>query len=127
MDVSFFSGLFGPVMLVAGASVLINQKTCHKVIADFTKSPALMLLGGVFSLLIGIWIVREVNVWEVSEVGLITLIGWASIVKGVVMLLAPDTVIKMATSCSKNSGTMTVAHGLVTAAGAYLTYLAYLV
>ncbi len=127
MDVTFFSGLFGPVMLAAGIGLLINQKSVPKIIADFTKSPALMMLGGAFSILIGVWIVREVNVWELNEAGLITLIGWASVVKGVLLLFVPSFVVETATSCSKSGGLMATAHGLITIAGAWLTYLAYFV
>jgi len=82
--------IYGPVALVAGLGMLINKKTYSKVLVDFAKSPGLAYYGGAMALVAGIVIVKFHNIWELNLAGFVSFLGWAAIVKGILLILAPE-------------------------------------
>ena len=59
----FIARLIGPVMIVAGLSVLLNRQSFHSMAEEFLASRALMFLGGMMVMLGGLAIVLTHNVW----------------------------------------------------------------
>jgi hypothetical protein len=119
-----FAKLIGPIYLVVGAGLLLNQGYFRRVVQDIAASPALFYLTGVIALIVGGLIVSLHNTWQGWPI-VITLLGWAAIAKGVVRTLAPawaaDFVGKV--TASRNA---TTAMGLAALAlGAYLTAMGF--
>ena len=88
----FLAKLIGPVMLVLGAALLINARDFRAVMDDFIANPTFAFLTGLMALPAGLAIVLTHNVWTVDWRLLITLIGWLTIIKGAIRLLAPQQV-----------------------------------
>ena len=51
----------------------------------------------------GMLILNVNNVWEQSYVGLLTLLGWSAVIKGVVLLVSPDSLKGMSDWTLKNN------------------------
>jgi len=89
MELSLFLarawGLFTFLLCVG---LLINKKS---FIALFKKMQYDIgtILAGTFALTLGVMQVVVFNDWSVSWRGLITLFGWVSLIKGVLILFAP--------------------------------------
>jgi membrane-bound ClpP family serine protease len=60
-----------------------------KELPKLIDNSGFMLLGGMFSLIIGFFIIEYHTIWEQNWKGLITLIGWAALIKGVMLLAFP--------------------------------------
>ena len=90
----FLARLIGPVMLVVGLAVLINQREFRDLAQDFIASRALLFLSGLLIMPAGIAIVLTHNVWTADWRVLITLFGWLNTIGGAVRLAAPDTVMR---------------------------------
>jgi hypothetical protein len=60
------------------------------MLSNFAESPAVLYLGGAMALSAGMVIVTFHNIWSGGWVVLLTIIGWLAIVKGCLILIAPD-------------------------------------
>ncbi len=76
-------------------------------------------------MILGLIIVVNHNIWEFSAAGLITLIGWGSLIKGAIFLIIPNFLFKISKSVLSCGMTMKVAITIWLVAGIYLSYFAY--
>ncbi len=80
---------WGIVLVTAGSGLLINKKLLPEILRD-KEQKEFMLLTGFIALLIGAIHVASYNYFELSIRGLITLFGWAALIKGAVRLAVPE-------------------------------------
>jgi hypothetical protein len=85
-----------------------------------------VLVSGIAALVIGLLIVMNHNVWQGSVAIIVTLVGWLSIGKGLLLVILPRTVDKIGDWMAAKDGWFTFAAVLYTTLGAYVTYAAYL-
>src|SRR5260370_7400939 len=71
----FIARLIGPVMLVIGLAVFANQRAFRDMSEEFMASRALMFLGGLLVMPVGLAIVLTHNIWTTDWGMLITLFG----------------------------------------------------
>jgi len=93
---------FALIYFTYGLGLLLNKKFYQKMIIEYLKSGAGLILGGLLALIIGLSLVIYHNIWETSWVLIITLFGWAALIKGVIILLFPEEVSKLALKWYKN-------------------------
>jgi len=98
----FLAQILGVVYVVVGLGIFLEKKHYQAVVNDFIKSPGLMYYDGVLVLLFGFLITSFHNFWGQNWQVIITVIGWLSLVKGVVMLVMPGYTIAMAKKWSKH-------------------------
>ena len=75
--------------LSAGVAVLSGKLSFSRIAEDFEKSPALTFISGFVTLIIGMLLVEYHNIWMRNWIVLITLVGWLSLVKGVMLIAYP--------------------------------------
>ena len=75
--------------LSAGVAALSGKITFAKIVDDFEKSPALTFITGLLSLTLGMLLVEYHNIWVKDWPVLITIIGWAAVVKGIMFIAYP--------------------------------------
>lgn len=121
MNITFLLQLFGPLFIAIGIGFIFSRNFYAKILDDFAGNSALVYITGIFTFLFGGFIVANANVWELSAVGLLTLLGWSALIKGVLLLAAPAHFLRVATSIYKNKSAFTFAGVLVLAIGFYLT------
>ena len=76
--------------LSAGIAALSGKMDYKKIVDSFNASPALTYVTGLFALIIGMILVENHNIWVKDWPVLITIIGWASTIKGVMLIAFPD-------------------------------------
>ena len=123
----FFARLLGPYLIIIAIGILLNLKTYQKVMEDFVKNSALIYLGGVFALLFGLLVVLFHNVWIAHWIVIITIFGWLGILKGVWLIVLPNTVAKMTESCMKHTAPLVIHLTIILALGIFLTAMGYFV
>lgn len=84
-----------------------------------------MFLGGMMALIIGFLIATYHNVWEMRWEVIITLLGWGSLVKGLMLLLAPQDMMKIMKIFLKIKHILTVGGIFVIVLGCVLGYFGF--
>lgn len=91
----FLAQLLCWILLVLGVSMLAAPAWYDAITKDILKSPSMIHMGSFLSLAMGVAIVLVHNVWEWSFALIITLFGWANIVKAIVPLWFPNWTVVM--------------------------------
>jgi uncharacterized protein YjeT (DUF2065 family) len=120
MIISFFlAKLLGIYFLLIAAIWLVRREQFEKLGGDMVASDSLLGLSGIISLIFGIIIVLLHPVWVWGWPVIITLIGYISILQGILRIGFPSTVQKMVPRMMKIHW---IPWGIVTVLGLFLTY-----
>ena len=104
----FIARIFGLCYLILGAGLLFNRKVFQRVMEDFCKNAALVFFTGMFTLAIGVVIILTHNVWVANWTVIITIIGWLAFIKGIWMIVFPDTMSRFIQAYQKNKNLLTI-------------------
>lgn len=77
-----FAKVLGLYMLIAGIAVVTRRRDLMMAVAAFVDDKSARLVIGLFTLLIGLFIVNLHNEWSTLPAGLVSLFGWIAVVKG---------------------------------------------
>ena len=86
---NFIAQIIGLLFSIDAVGVLINTVIYRRMVEEFTESPALRYLGGILALFFGLFILNFNNAWTADWTVIITIIGWLSVVKGVLLIVFP--------------------------------------
>jgi len=91
MELSLFlAKLFDLYLLTVAVLWVVRGEAISKVLEEFFASRPMLFLSGLLALAVGIAIVIGHSVWELNWRGLITLIGYLSIAKGIARIGYPE-------------------------------------
>ena len=76
--------------IAAGIAAVRGKISFAKLVEDFERSPALTFVSGFLTLVIGMLLVHYHNRWEYDWTVLVTVIGWMSLFKGVMLIVFPQ-------------------------------------
>lgn len=97
------SRAYGVVILTIALAALLNPARLGAALGDFKRSPGLTLLGGIFALILGVMLIMLHSLWVDVPAILISLLNWAVLIKGVVLIGAPDAILKLASTTSAST------------------------
>lgn len=93
----FLARAIGLFCLVFAASMIFRKKVVVEVIKELRKDRALLYIIGNISLILGLLIVLVHNIWNDGLLALVvTVIGWALVLRGVVAMFVQDKTVKKA-------------------------------
>lgn len=119
--------VIGPVYLLLALSILLYSKSWQKLLEKWENEHLAMFAIEFMYFILGVLSVNLYNVWKWDVWLLVTLTGWALIVKSVFYFLLPGSAIK-AVLAQKKKREVLVFGGIVgLVLGAVLTYYSYLV
>ena len=121
----FIARILGPCCLVVAAGIMFNRKFYQRVMEDYSKNAALVLFGGMMALIIGIVVVLVHNVWIPRWPVIITIYGWAAVVKGIWLLVFPNTVSRVMQAYQRNEMLLAAHSILVFVLGIVLSIFGY--
>ena len=124
MELSIFlAKAWGLFIVVQYLGVLMNIKQ-QKMILSKIENNLTLQMSGVIALGIGIAQVLGHNIWVFNWIGLITLLGWISFIKGLMILIVPGYMVKSGKKFSEgNWHTLTMV--IVFILGIYLLYAGF--
>ena len=126
MDNSILLAKFiGPYIMVIAIGLLFNLKVYQKIIEDFFKNVALIYVTGLITFVAGLAIVILHNLWVLDWRIIITLLGWNVFIKGIWLIVSPDTSAKIAASFAKNNKLVIVSWIIMLVVGIFLTTKGY--
>jgi hypothetical protein len=82
--------MLGIFFVVIGVVMVANGKRVAAVIEETAQNKSILFTWGIFALLIGAVIVVLNNAWTSGVQLLVTILGWAALIKGMFMLFFPD-------------------------------------
>lgn len=121
-----FARVMGPMMVIMGASLLLNGKVFRTMAKEFLNGQALIYIAGFITLLLGLIVVAFHNVWVAGWPVIITLLGWVMVAAGIARMNFADRLKTIGSRMLSNNQLMTGAAILYVALGAVLTYFGYL-
>ena len=120
----FIARLMGPILIISSLSAL-NRDFYLNLIKDIKNNAALLFIAGIMALTLGLTLVNVHNIWVYDWPVIITIFGWLSIIAGVIRILLPTLVFKIADIFTQNHSIIMVIMTLNFALGAYLTAVGY--
>ena len=95
MELSLFlAKLLGVYLLIIAADMLFRKSELEKAVKDFASSKGLLLLSGSSSLFVGLAIIFAHPVYARNWEGLVTLLGYLLVVRGIMRFAFPSLVQK---------------------------------
>ncbi len=85
----FIAKIFAIVYLFIGLGMLMSSKYYKDMLMGMVKDTSMLYFGGIMATLAGFLIINAHNVWTGWPI-LISVIGWAALLKGFMLLVFPE-------------------------------------
>jgi hypothetical protein len=121
----FIARLVGPLFVAIGLGILLNRMFYADAVAEGVRSPVLIYLSGVASLLAGLAILNLHRAWSADWRAIITILGWVLLISGVIRIALPWVTTSIATTLYSAPAAMAVVAVIVLVVGAYLSFEGY--
>lgn len=118
--------LFGFYMLIVGLALSLRPANMTVMLQDYMKNKGLILVTGMFTLMLGIFLVLAHNDWTFGLTFFVTLFAWTTLLKGITLITFPDIQLSMADKLMKNEHFMRLWAGIAALFGAAFLWFAYM-
>ena len=120
------AALLGPTLVATAVTVLANLDAMPTLIEGMAQSPMLVVLAGYAAFVPGLAIVYFHNRWSGGWPVVVTVMGWLSLVIGLVRMIFPMQIAAMASKLAPAPGGALIAIGVVfLLIGGFLSFKAY--
>jgi len=124
MDLSIFlARLLGLYFLIVAIELILRRHEFEGAVKDFASSKGLLVFSGSISLILGLAVVIGHPVYEMGFHGLITLLGYLMILRGIWRMAFPSRIQKKLVTCFQQGYKLIFLILLVL--GVYLTYAGF--
>jgi uncharacterized protein YjeT (DUF2065 family) len=117
--------ILGIIYLTIGIGITVNPGFYKKLITNFTENPPAIYLSGIVALVIGCLLVTLHNFWTKDWSVIITIFGWASLIKGLFLIVLPKVSIKVGNAFKETKKLLRVWGIVVAIVGALLALLGF--
>jgi len=121
----FIARLTGPLLVVIGVGVLLNEANYAAIITEAAHSPTLIYLSGLMTLPLGLAILNVYRAWTADWRVIVTILGWLLAIGGVIRIVLPQFTATLATTLYSTSAGLTVFAVVVLVLGGYLSFDGY--
>ena len=113
--------LWGLYLTLIVLALIINRDTLKRIF-KLAHDEGFLFITGFLSLIMGLTTVLLHNVWTFDWRGIVTVIGWIAIIKGVSRFIMPGQIVKSAEKFEENKALLNVSFFVMLIIGLYLTY-----
>lgn len=119
--------ILAPILVISGLALLFNPAMIRGMLDEVSKGKQYLVLfmTGFFTLVLGVLMVGAHNVWVWNWTLIITILSWATLIKGVSLMLVPGLSASVSQSVKNSTGLMVVAGLFITVLGLVLVYFSY--
>ena len=121
----FIARLLGPVLVVIGLSILLNEQIYAAIVIEAVHSPTLIYFSGLLSLPIGIAILNLHRAWTADWRVVVTIFGWLFTLGGIVRILLPHLTAVLGETVFSSAAAMPVVGVIVLLVGGWLCFEGY--
>lgn len=101
---NFLAQLLGLTIAIFAGIAVLQPGMIRAVVREFGVSPMVTLLYGAAGIVGGLAIILSHNVWVADWPVLVTVVGWAALLKGMVALASPELLHDMGESIYSSPG-----------------------
>lgn len=122
MEISLIAAkILGLYLVVSGLFIIFRGKTLPHMIKDLFDHPAILYLAGVILIFLSSLFLLQGNIWDGTWRTVVTILAWATLIKGVAYILAPDMLRQIITK--KFMDAVNLYGVIMVIAGVYLFYI----
>jgi len=121
----YIARLIGPLFLIMGLGMVVEGDTVRALSVEFLSNLSLIYLAGMLALVAGLAIVNAHNLWVADWRIIVTILGWLSIIGGIVRLLFPGKVQALGTGMIAHPHAMIIGGIVVLVLGCILSWAGY--
>jgi uncharacterized protein YjeT (DUF2065 family) len=103
----------------------VNPEFYKKMFSDFVENSATLYMGGIMALVVGMLIVMFHNTWTKDFSVIITIIGWIALIKGVVILVVPKTMVSLVKAIVERPNFMKIESIIAIIVGLLFSFLGF--
>jgi hypothetical protein len=118
----FCARIIGPLFLIIGAVAIVRFDTIGLVIPAIFHDDALTFVTGLFTLIVGLVLFAAHHHWSGATAILVSLLGLFTILRGMLLMLAPEIAEALATPALHGGPLAWVAGTVSLLVGLWLTY-----
>src|SRR3984893_17065210 len=120
------AALLGPTLVASAISLLANLGTSRTIIEGLSQSPALIMIAGYAAFVPGLAIVYFHNRWTGGWPMLVTVMGWLSLVVGLLRMVFPTPIAALTMKIAPSAaGVFPVVAVVFLLIGGFLSFKAY--
>lgn len=124
-ETMMLAGVWGPAMVAMGLGIFISRNHYIRVYREIEREPMAVLVFGIAAVVLGMWQVNVHDVWDTFPEMLISLLGWALLLKGLAAMIMPKWLDRGGNWVVSNQQMLSFVGGAVLLLGVYLTWFAY--
>jgi hypothetical protein len=117
--------IVGPLFVAIAAGLLLNRAFYAAAIAEAVRSPTLIYLSGIASLVAGLAILNAHRAWSADWRVVVTVLGWLMVIGGVMRIVLPRVTASIATTLYSGSAAMVIVGVIVLVLGGFLSFAGY--
>jgi len=121
------AAILGPFYIIVAVGLFLNPDRCRRVIQGFFEQPALIYIGGIMALLMGLLILAFHRAWSGDWTVLVTVIGWLGVVKGAALIIRPESWAGLTEAIMRTESRIRIAAVFASLLGLFLTVKGYAV
>ena len=100
--------LIGIIYIAVGIGIITSRNFYNKMTAGFLESTPAYYIGSLMAVVAGFLLVTFHNIWVMNWTVIITIIGWAALIKGIMLLTVPGFMINISRKFIDRPNTMTI-------------------
>ncbi len=117
--------LCGIAFFPAGLVWVINPRVFREMVKDIINNRGVLFISGLMAITIGYLVIALHNTWTFNRQVIITILGWLSLLKGLLIVILPATKIKVFLNLEKIGKFLAVSPWLVLLVGIVSLYLGF--
>lgn len=118
--------VLGPYLVLMAAVLLVRAGAMPLLLPAFMQDGPLVLTAGAFTALLGLAILAAHHHWSSPAAIAVTLIGWAALLKGAWLLLAPELGAPFTAMVVRTPPLLLLTAALILLLGAWLSFVGWL-
>ena len=119
-ETAIFARLYGLYLLAGGVGLLLGGGRYMRAMEQFRDNAALTYLGGAAAFAVGGATVALHNIWAGAPSIAISLIGWAALIEGAVMLAFPGPLMAAASALVRSRAAIFIFSAITILLGVWL-------
>jgi hypothetical protein len=123
--VVFIARVIGPLFIVLGIGILLNQSIYTDMIGQAVLLPALIYLSGLLAFTAGVAMLNGYHAWTFDWRVIITILGWIMVIAGIIRIVLPAATAVLALAVYSGTSAMPIVAVIVIVVGAFLSYQGY--
>lgn len=124
-ETMMLAGVWGPAMVAMGLGIFISRNHYIRVYREIEREPMAVLVFGIAAVVLGMWQINVHDVWDTFPEMLVSLLGWALLLKGLAAMIMPKWLDRGGNWVVSNQQMLSFVGGAVLLLGVYLTWFAY--